>query len=209
MRSMPSHYPLQAPTRRTALMALALCGFAAPVRAGDTSDRLGLPGPIDFDGTSYALAWSSHPSPAYYKQEYLPAGQSSSNYASMLIVEVIASGASVQSAVSAQTRMLTSRKAADPLVNFALIQNQKTGEVLLDFVLGRTAQNTPMAEWNAYRYAPYRGASGQTGVTLFAISRRAYGDGEIKSFLGRLKQTRAAAIDKLARAQIPMVRISR
>jgi len=196
-------------TRRAAIAGLSLFGLASPAQAADTVDRLGIPGPLDFDGTSYDLAWSSHPSPAYYKQEYLPAGQGSANYTSMLIVELVDSAASVASAVKAQTRMLTARKATDPLVNFALIQNPKTGEVLLDFVIGGSTRRTPIAEWNAYRYTPYRGTNGQSGVMLFAISRRAYGDSDIKSFLGGLKQARPAVIDKLARMQLPAVRMSR
>jgi hypothetical protein len=201
--------PAKALTRRAAIAALSLFGFASAVQAADTIDRLGIPGPLDFDGTSYALSWSSHPSPAYYKQEYLPGGQSSTGYTSMLIVELIDSGSSVASAAQAQTRMLTARKATDPLVNFSLIQNRNSGEVLLDFVIGGRAQRTPIAEWNAYRYAPYRGPNGQSGVKLFAISRRAYGDSDIKSFLGGLKQARPAMIDKLARMQLPTVRMSR
>jgi hypothetical protein len=196
-------------TRRAAIAGLSLFGLASAVQAADTVDRLGIPGPLAFDGTSYALAWSSHPSPAYYKQEYLPAGQSSANYTSMLIVELVDSGASVASAVQAQTRMLTARKATDPLVNFSLIQNQRIGDALLDFVMGGSTQRTPIAEWNAYRYAPYRGPNRQSGVMLFAISRRAYGDSDIKSFLSGLKQARLAVIDKLARTQLPAVRMSR
>jgi len=208
MGSMTGHPPAHALTRRAAFIGLALSGLAPAARAADTVDRLGIPGPLDFDGTRYALAWSSHPSPAYYKQEYLPAGHSAASYTSMLIVELV-EGASVQSAVAAQTRMLTSRKATDPLVNFALIENQQTGEVLLDFVVGGSAGRSPVAEWNAYRYAPYRGANRKTGVLLYAISRRAYGDGEIKGFLGGLKQTRPATIASFARTQMPVVRMPR
>jgi hypothetical protein len=36
--------------------------------AGDGAvDHLSLPGPIEFNGESYRLSWSSHPTPSYYK----------------------------------------------------------------------------------------------------------------------------------------------
>lgn len=126
----------------------------------------------------------------------------------MLIVELVDSGSGVANAVAAQTRMLNARKATDPLVNFALLQNQKTGEVLLDFVMG-SGSPTRTVEWNAYRYAPYRGPKGQDGVLLFAISRRAYGDADAKTFLGGLKQSRMATIEAFARLRRPEIRISR
>jgi hypothetical protein len=208
MAQIPCSRLLHLPTRRSVLAGLALAGIAPAALAAEVIDRLGIPGPIAFDGADYALAWSSHPSPAYYKQEYLPAGQVTASYTSMLIVELVTGGASVASAVAAQTRMLNARKATDPLVNFALLQNQKTGEVLLDFVLG-TATPRRVVEWNAYRYAPYRASNGQEGVILLAISRRAYGDDDAKTFLGGLKQSRVATMNAFARLPLPVVKLAR
>ena len=46
-------------------------------RSDTAIDRLSLPDSIEFNGESYRLSWSSHPNPYYYKQEYLPPGQTS------------------------------------------------------------------------------------------------------------------------------------
>jgi hypothetical protein len=208
MTSIPcSRFPHH-PTRRSAVAGMAIAGLIpAAALAAEVVDRLGVPGPIDFDGTSYALAWSSHPSPAYYKQEYLPPGQGPASYASMVMVELITGGASVASAVAGQTRMLNARKATDPLVNFSLLQNQKTGEVVLDFIMsGGTSQR--IVEWNAYRYAPYRTSGSEGGVLLFAISHRAYGDDDARAFLRDLKDKRPATIGALARLPLPAVKLS-
>src|SRR4051812_9099980 len=87
-RAMPSLMPpsIQPLTRRAAISALALVGFAPAARAADAVDQLGIPGPVVFDGRSYALAWSQHPTPIYYKQEYLPAGENLDSYSRMLII---------------------------------------------------------------------------------------------------------------------------
>ena len=66
---------------------------------------------------SYRLSWSSHPSPFYYKQEYLPAGQTSEHFERMLLVEAIAQGADVNGVVSAQVDRLKRRKSTDLTVN--------------------------------------------------------------------------------------------
>ena len=208
---MPSLMRLPVPhalTRRTAIAAFALLGLGSAAQGADPVDRLGLPGPLSFDGTSYALAWSSHPTPIYYKQEYLPAGENLDGYSRMLIVELIESGTTPESAVAAQIRLLNARKGKDPLVNFAVIQNKQSGETLLDFLISeRTPQGAAIAEWNAYRYVPRKAADGRAGVMLFAISQRAYGDADIKDFLGKLKTARPAAINRVAQHKLPALRV--
>lgn len=205
MKTIPCSRTIHQPTRRTALATFALAGLAPSLAAAETVERLGVPGPIVFDGTNYGLAWSSHPSPTYYKQEYLPPGQGVASYASMIILELVTGGASVANAVGAQTRMLNARKATDPLVNFSLMQNQKTGEVLLDFILSAGSPQR-IVEWNAYRYAPYRGNDGEQGVVLLALSQRAYGDQDARAFLRDLKDKRMATLGAFAKLPMPAIK---
>ncbi|PTM42344.1 hypothetical protein [Bosea sp. 124] len=210
MGPQPRQSAATALTRRAALAGVALGWLADPAHAADVVDRLGIPGPLAFDGTSYGLAWSAHPSPTYFKQEYLPAGQVSASYDSMLIVEVLDGGASVQSALAAQVRLLNQRKGKDPLVKLDVIQNSRTGEALLDFLISaRNAKGVEIVEWNAYRYVPRKAGDGREGVMLFAVSRRAYGDDKIRGFLTDLKTKRPADINRLARHALPTARIAR
>jgi len=91
------------------------------------------------------------------------------------------------------------------VVNYAIVKNQKSGEVILDFLLSADeAKGETIVEWNAYRYAPFRGKDGKSGVLLFGISRRAYGD-DTTNFLRGLKSTRPQEIDALAKYALPPV----
>jgi hypothetical protein len=185
------------------LIQLLFC-VAQTARADDAVDRLSIPGPISFNATSYQLAWSSHPSPFYYKQEYLPAGQTSGHFQRMVLIEAVAQGADVNGAVSAQVNMLNQRKSADPTVNFATLKNPSNGEVILDFVLSAKGdKGEEIVEWNAYRYASLKGKDGNSGVLLFGISRRAYGD-DAAEFLRGLKSARQAEIKALASYTLPV-----
>ena len=162
-------------------------------------DHLGVPGPIAFDGTSYELAWSSRPAPNYIKQEYVPSGQNVERYTRMLLVEAVTGGVKTVDAVRNQVDMLNKRKSSDPLVKMNIIQNESTGEVLLDFLVSsKDANGEYVVEWNGYRYAPYRSVSGQSGVLLNAISHRAYGNENAKAFMSGLKELRAKQIKALA-----------
>lgn len=167
-------------------------------------DHLGVPGPIRFDGQTYELAWTAMPADGYVKQEYVPAGQTPETFSQMLLVERVVGDVGVTDAVRSQVDMLNQRKANDPLVNMSLVQREQTGEALLDFVTStRDAAGALVVEWNAYRYAPYRGRAGESGVLLFGVSHRAYGDEDARAFLVGLKQLRPAQIQVLAGAPLP------
>lgn len=189
--------------RRLGLMLLALGLLTIPALP-QTTDRLGVPGPIDFEGETYSLAWSSQPSANYIKQEYVPAGQSAERYEQMVLVETVTGDVAVMDAVRVQVDMLNQRKASDPLVNMDLIQNEAAGEALLDFIVGsKDTDGQYIVEWSAYRYARYSDASGNPGVMLFGISRRAYGNEASKDFLTRLKTLRPGWIRALTQVRLP------
>lgn len=164
--------------------------------AQSAKDMLGAPGPITFQDTQFALAWSANPSAGYFKQEYLPAGQKLERYDQMFMVEASRSG-TPEGAAAAKLAMLKKRKGSDPTVNWDIIRNNATGEIILDFILSEK----DIVEWNAYRYARL-GKTG--GVALYAISRRGYGD-KARDFLVNLKQSRLLAIKALAAFDAPVL----
>lgn len=88
-----------------AALAGAYLAVAAPAfaQSPDPVDYLGIPGPIEFAGTQYHLAWSSRPSADYIKHEYLPSGQKPETYTGMVSVELLSSGVSLADTVKAQT----------------------------------------------------------------------------------------------------------
>lgn len=168
------------------------------------SDMLGVPGPVSFQGQDYALAWTSQPSDNYFKQEYVPEGQAVETYTEMLLVEAVDGAITPIQAASLQVQMLNARIETDPVVNHEIIQNEATGEVLLDFLVSDLGADPIVVEWNAYRYMPL--AEGE-GVALFAVSRRSYGEDGARDFLGGLGAVRSEAIAALATFDAPVISI--
>ena len=187
---------------RFAIAAAAVLSLAMPVMAQE--ELIGVPGPISFEGKTFDLTWSSHPSPTYYKQEYVPDGQAVESYVEMFMIDVLTTGETPESASAAMIAGLDQRKTGgDPVVNYAIIENTATGELVLDFLVSDTSSGEIIVEWNAYRYSP----TADGGLTLFAISRRGYGDDGAKQFLSTLTNWRQASIQALATMDLPPIAI--
>lgn len=182
-----------------ATMMFVAAGLAA---AEAQEDALGVPGPLVFEGVEFALAWTSHPSDTYYKQEYVPAGQVVEAYEQMFMIDVVISGMTAEAAAATMVDGLKQRQAIDPVVNFAMIANEATGEIILDFLLSDSSSGPVIVEWNAYRYVP-RG----DGVMLVAISRRGYDD-NASPFIAGLKAWREASIEELANWVVPEISLT-
>ncbi|WP_019171770.1 hypothetical protein [Pseudaminobacter salicylatoxidans] len=162
-------------------------------------DYLGIPGPVELGGKSYKLAWNSQPSENYTKQEYVPEGQSPENYGQMVLVERVTGDIKVIDTVRSQMDMLEKRKGIDPLVSYEVLQKDATKEVVLDFLVSvKNSKGGYVVEWNLYRYVPMR-----SGVLVFAVSHRAYGNDNAKAFLSDLKQLRTAQTGVLLKADLP------
>lgn len=183
-------------------LALAAILMASAPATARVVNFLNVPGPIELSGKSYELAWSSKPSDSYIKQEYVPAGQTVEHFYQMLMIERATGDLTVSDALAAQIDMLKKRKSSDPLVNFEALKKEGSEEVVLDFLLSaKDAKGSLIVEWNLYRYTPT-----DSGIALFAVSHRAYGDKDAKVFLTGLKQLRTNETRALLGAKIPVPR---
>lgn len=168
-------------------------------------DYLGVPGPLSFDAKAYQLAWSTHPSENYYKQEYVGKGDNVARFQSMLLLEVAITDAAVKDIVSSKIAELKSMKASNPIVNYEMFG--RNGEYILDFLLSANSpdgKTIDILERNVYRYKAYTGKDGKKGVVLFAVSTRAYG-ADADKFLLNLKATKSRLVNAIAQFSIPLV----
>ena len=190
------------------LLLFVCCSFfLLSFKSDKPIDYLQVPGPIAFSGKTYYLGWSANPEKNYFKQEYIPEGQTLQKFNEMLLLELILGDFTVKDVVSAQMKQLEKRKATDKTVQYEAIENPETGEIILDFVVSTgTAKAVEIVEWNGYRYKPFTGKNGQKGVALFAISRRAYGT-KITSFLKDLKTNRTPFIEAIGGYPFPEVKL--
>lgn len=184
----------------------SIAGFAQANKK--TMDYLNIPGPIVFDGKSYNLSWSSHPAPAYYKQEYIQKGDNAERFKSMILLDVLTGDADIKNIVSKKIDELKQMKLANPMVNYESFDNPKTGEYIVDFLVSANAADgtTGIVERNVYRYKSFTDKSGKKAVLLFGISERSYGN-DIDKFLVSLKSTKKNNVNAIAKYVLPAVNV--
>jgi hypothetical protein len=176
--------------------------FAQPPKS--TTDYFRVPGPIMFGNRLYNLSWSSHPAANFYKQEYTVKGSPANNFSSMILLDAFTGDATVKNIVEAKIAELKKMKETNPVINYELIENPKTGEYLIDFLV---TANTPegtitVAERNVYRYKTFVDKANKKCILLFGVSTRGYG-ADVTRFLSALKAGRKELVAKVAQFKMP------
>ncbi len=187
----------------TALMASTV-SFAQTNKPAP--EYIHVPGPILFENKAYNLSWTSHPAANFYKQEYLVKGDDANKFHTMILLDVVTGEAAIKNVVTAKITELKKMKEGNPLVNYELVENSKSGEYIIDFLLTANAPDGTIniAERNVYRYKSFIDKAGHTGVMLFGVSNRVYGS-DINPFFTSLKSNRKDLMTKVAQASIPEI----
>jgi len=194
---------------RVLTSALCLAVLVALVASPRAQAQVGTDQPppksLMFSDTAYQLVYQANPMPGYTQSAYLPQGEKLPYYHTMLMSEWLVTGVSLEDAVDAQIDTIeTRRDNGDLTVNYALIENEDTGEYLLDFVMSSTdAKVGHIVEWNAYRYIPFVDADEEEGVQIYGYSARGYGADGGREFLLGLDERRAQILQTLTEAKVP------
>jgi hypothetical protein len=163
---------------------------------------------LTFNKINYNLIWSSNANVNYYKQEYVPKGESVERYNDLILIDFVNKDITLTDVVYAQIANLIERKKTDEVCNYKLIKSEKNNEYILDFIMSESEnQNIKIIEWNAYHYKLYTDKKGHSGVLLFGASHRAY-DEKSSTFLGNLKNYRLDILKKLGSYQMPEIQLN-
>lgn len=187
------------------LLAILISSLSFGQTGKPVTEYLGIPGPVVINNGSYGLAWSAHPSPAYYKQEYIAVKDNLQRFKKMVLAEVLTGDAKPADLAKAKMAELDQLKKSNPIVNYEVFQ--KNGEILLDFLLSENSadgKKIVVLERSVYRYRAFTDKAGKKGVMLFGVSERSYGD-EADAFLVSLKKNKAVLLNAVAGFSIPEI----
>lgn len=183
---------------------VSLCSFSV-FQLDDIKNYYGTSETIVFNNVNYKLISSYHPNTIYYKQEYIPAGESPDRYNSMIVVDFYITDQPAKKLLEIKENEMTGRKKTDPVVSFERFENEQLGEYLLDFTLSDSKGDKPtVVEHNLYRFKNHTTKSGKKGILLFGFSHRAYGDG-ILNFSNSIKTNQITSINRLTQFTLPNI----
>jgi hypothetical protein len=174
----------------------------------EVTNYYGIPEAINFNDLTFNLSWSSHPDETYYKQEYIPKGNTADHFNDMVMIDFIITDLPVQKAVATQIEIIRERKKTDAVCNYSVLRdNSNPGNYILDFVMSASKNGEMnLIEWNAYHYKPYTDKAGHKGVLLFGISHRAY-ENNARGFLESLGEYRHKNMAQLIKYDVPEIQI--
>lgn len=143
--------------------------------------------PIDYCGTEYYLAWSSHPIESFYLQEYLPKGESFDHFNRMFSVRIIFDGKTAKQALAEKIAFLEQRKKTDMVCNY--LTAEKDGSHMLEFIVSEgDEEGLDVVEFNLYYYRTMD-VNGRPASVLTFYSERAYDD-DILPFIKSIPEKR-------------------
>ena len=178
--------------------------FISTVRSqSETKEYLSVGKKIEFNGETFELKWSSHPSDVYYKQEYLRKDDKLPKYEKMIMVEAVKGDIPAINAATGKINELENWKKNNPIVEYEKFENKKENEIILEFVM---SDGNSVYEWNIYRYKNENNESGKY-LILYSYSYRNYitNEDEKNKFLNEIKTLKTDLVDKIGEIELPNV----
>jgi hypothetical protein len=143
---------------------------------------------VSFDGVTFVLA-STTENPGEQVKEYLPEGQKFESWTKLAAVREYPKLNDPRAVAENLVRAL---KQQNPQAPSSIIQNPKTGEVIVDFVTWPSDQS--FVEFNVFKYSKKEGG----GLIAQQYALREYQD--TATFLKALKPVRTRIVDLMAKS---------
>jgi hypothetical protein len=172
-------------TMRIAIVLLLLAAALAPLRADDKVPAK--KESVAFDGTTLLLA-STNENPGERVREFIPEGQKLDSWTKLASIREYPK---LDDPRAVAENVLRALKQQNPAAQGAIIQNPKTGEVIVDFVTW-PADNA-FVEFNVFKYSQKPGG----GLVAQQFALREYKD--TSAFLKGLKPMRTRLIELMAK----------
>jgi hypothetical protein len=141
---------------------------------------------VRFDGKTFGLAWENS-KPDEIVKEYIPDGEKIESWTKLASTREYPK---FNDPMALASKLLETLKKQNSKAPSSMVQNQKTGEVMVDFIA--MSPDSSFVEFNIFKYGPRSGG----GVVAQQYALRAYTD--IPTFLRGLKPERVRLLEIMA-----------
>lgn len=192
---------------RIILIALSAVLFSFTTIPDNTTDRLGVKGPLEFNKTTFHRAWTDKPNENYYIQKYLPNQETVEHFDQMLTLHVFITDVSAKDAVLQKVSELAERKKTDRACTYTVNESPDGKEFMADFLLSESKDNEmTVLEFNVYRYKQIEVSNNRKAIVVYAFSKRSYG-ADMPVFYKTIKQDRVSYLNEMIATTIPAISI--
>ena len=192
---------------RNLLFALLFCTLTGVKAQDGVRDLLSVPGPIEFNGTEFLLAWSKESSKTLMRQQYMPRDERIEDFNQILDFSFFTKEIDMELAVRQKVESIQKREEKDRFAKVNVTESPDGKEFVVDYFISENPSGgDAFVEYNIYRFKPYENTTGKNFLIL-AYTTRMYGD--TKSAAKALAKQRDALMLAMIEYKIPEIKVNR
>ncbi len=167
-------------------------------------DRLSIPGPIEFNGTEFFLAWSKQNSKTLNIQQFLPRDETILNFEQLLNFSYFNKDIDLEEAVRGKVGSVQKATEKDKFGSVNVAESPDGKEFIVDYTISNAeGKSGPYIEYNVYRFKKYD--TENKPLLIFSYSKRIYGD--LKPSSKALSRQRDALMTMVIEYKIPAITV--
>ena len=173
--------------------------FSAQFSAQEVVDKIGVPGPIEFNETEFFLSWNKV-SKILYTQQYLPRDESIEKFNQVINYNFFDKDIDLEQAVKQKVASVQKAGEKDKYAEVNVSESPDGKEYIVDYMQSQTPEKgDSFIEYNVYRFKKIEGTKKQ--FLILSYSKRMYGD--LKSASKLLQKQRDNLLTQLIEYAIP------
>lgn len=175
---------------------------AAPV---EITERLNIPGPLNFYGNEFILALSKQNSATWAQQQYIMRDDELSNYKELINISYFDKEIDMETAIKQKVDFVEKRrdKTQDKYSFVSVTESPDGKEIIVDYLTTTTpTEGEPFAEYNLDRFKSFDTGEKKSFV-IFSYSKRIAGD--LKYAAKSLSKERGRLMEAAIKTAIPPV----
>lgn len=172
------------------------------VKSQNVTDRIGIAGPIEFNGTEFFLSWSKQNSKLLYLQQFLPKDERIEEFNQLLNFSYLNKDIEIEEAVRQKVSQIQKlqEKMKNTIINVTESPDGK--EFIIDYSLIETPEKgNAYLEYNINRFK--KTGADNKALLVLAYSKRIYGDS--KSAAKIISKERNNLMAAMIQYQIPAI----
>jgi len=175
----------------------------------NTTDLLGVQGPLQFNKTEFQLSLSGKPEKNMTIHIYLPKGEDLDNYNQKLSLLVINTKKDVDGVVKAKLKELTERQKLDFNCKFSANDLVEGKEMLVEYIQSETnGKSLSEAEYSVSRIKWLTDSDDGNYIMIMTYSWRTY-EAEAVDMIKNLSTYKTEFIQEMSKKELPEVKLNK